>query len=119
MGPLRQVAIAAVATMALLALTSWTHWWWAAVPLLVVASVVTVSDNGLAFTAIAERAGPFWSGRGLGIQNTGQNLTIAAVPPVFGVLITATGFPAVYLAAAALAAVAIPLVPVGSERPLE
>ncbi|WP_433490577.1 MFS transporter [Nocardia grenadensis] len=119
MGPLRQVAIAAVATMALLALTSWTHWWWAAVPLLVVASVVTVSDNGLAFTAIAERAGPFWSGRGLGIQNTGQNLTVAAVPPVFGALITATGFPAVYLAAAALAAVAIPLVPVASEKPLE
>ncbi|MGW5384611.1 MFS transporter [Nocardia sp. NPDC003963] len=119
MGPLRQVAIAAVATMALLALTSWTQWWWAAVPLLVIASVVTVSDNGLAFTAIAERAGPFWSGRGLGIQNTGQNLTVAAVPPVFGALITATGFPAVYLAAAALAAVAIPLVPVGSERPLE
>ncbi|MEU4313597.1 MFS transporter [Nocardia sp. NPDC024068] len=119
MGPLRQVAIAAVTTMFLLALTAWTHWWWAAVPLLVIASVVTVSDNGLAFTAIAERAGPFWSGRGLGIQNTGQNLAIAAVPPVFGALITATGFPAAYLAAAALAAAAIPLVPVDSEKPLE
>ncbi|MGW0178078.1 MFS transporter, partial [Nocardia sp. NPDC003345] len=119
MGPLRQVAIAAVTTMFLLALTAWTEWWWAAVPLLVIASVVTVSDNGLAFTAIAERAGPFWSGRGLGVQNTGQNLAIAAVPPVFGALITATGFPAAYLAAAALAAAAIPLVPVDSEKPLE
>lgn len=119
MGPLRQVATAAGITMALLALTAWTHWWWAAIPLLVVASVVTVSDNGLAFTAIAERAGPFWSGRGLGIQNTGQNLASAAVPPVFGAIVTATGFPAAYLVAAALAALAVPLVPVDSKKPLE
>ncbi|MEU1982365.1 MFS transporter [Nocardia sp. NPDC019395] len=119
MRPLRLIAVAAVTTMALLALTAWTEWWWAAIPLLVIASVVTVSDNGLAFTAIAELAGPYWSGRGLGIQNTGQNLMVAAVPPVLGALITATGFPAAYLAAAALAAVAIPLVPQASEKPLQ
>jgi MFS family permease len=111
LGPLRTVAIAAVLTMAGLALTAWTQSWWAAIPLLVAASVITVADNGLAFTAVAEIAGPYWSGRGLGIQNTGQNLAMAAIPPVFGVLITVSGFPAAYLAAAALAVAAIPLVP--------
>ncbi|MBF6423957.1 MFS transporter [Nocardia cyriacigeorgica] len=111
LGPLRSVAIAAVLTMAALALAAWAQWWWLAIPLLVIASVVTVSDNGLAFTAVAEIAGPYWSGRGLGIQNTGQNLVLAVVPPAFGALITYSGFPATYLAAAALAAIAIPLVP--------
>ncbi|MGN2636759.1 MFS transporter [Nocardia takedensis] len=116
LGPLRLVAIAAVACMALLAVTAWTTWWWAAIPLLVAASVVTVSDNGLAFTAVAEIAGPFWSGRGLGVQNSGQNLAMAAIPPVFGAIVLAGGFPAAYFAAAALAAVAVPLVP--RDRPV-
>lgn len=111
LGPLRQVAIAAVVAMSALALTAWTGWWLLAVPLMVAASVISVSDNGLAFTAVAEKAGPFWSGRGLGIQNTGQNLAIAAVPPAFGALITATNFPTVYALAALTALAAIPLVP--------
>ncbi|MFC4126485.1 MFS transporter [Nocardia rhizosphaerae] len=111
LGPLRQVAIAAVIAMTALTVTAWTDWWWLAVPLMVAASVISVSDNGLAFTAVAEIAGPFWSGRGLGIQNTGQNLAIAAVPPVFGALIAATGFPAAFAVAAITAAAAVPLVP--------
>lgn len=111
LGPLRIVAIAAVLSMAALALAAWAHMWWAAIPLLVAASVITVSDNGLAFTAVAEIAGPYWSGRGLGIQNTGQNLAMAAVPPAFGALIAASGFAAAYLLAAALAVAAVPLVP--------
>ncbi|AFU04296.1 MFS transporter [Nocardia brasiliensis] len=117
MGPLRIVAIAAVLSMTALALAAWTHTWWAAIPLLIAASVITVTDNGLAFTAVAEIAGPYWSGRGLGLQNTGQNLAMAAVPPVFGALITASGFAAAYLVAAVLAVVAIPLVP--ADRPAQ
>ncbi|MFG1795592.1 MFS transporter [Nocardia sp. NPDC049149] len=113
LGPLRTVAIAAVLSMAALALTAWAHMWWAAIPLLVAASVITVSDNGLAFTAVAELAGPYWSGRGLGIQNTGQNLAMAAVPPAFGALIATSGFAAAYLVAAGLAVAAVPLVPTG------
>ncbi|AHH20459.1 major facilitator superfamily transporter [Nocardia nova SH22a] len=110
--PLHTVAIAAVISMAALAGAAWLHWWWAAIPILFAASVITVADNGLAFTAVAEIAGPYWSGRGLGIQNTGQNLASAAVAPVFGALITAAGFSATYLVAAVIAAVAVPLVPV-------
>ncbi|WP_159920039.1 MULTISPECIES: MFS transporter [Nocardia] len=111
MGPLRTIAVAAVLAMAALALTAWTQWWWAAIPLLIAASVISVSDNGLAFTAVAEIAGPYWSGRGLGVQNTGQNLAMAAVPPLFGALITASGFPAAFLLAAVAAVAAVPLVP--------
>ncbi|MEU7628928.1 MFS transporter [Nocardia sp. NPDC049220] len=111
MGPLRTVAIAAVLSMTALGITAWAHWWWAAIPLLIAASVITVSDNGLAFTAVAEIAGPYWSGRGLGIQNTGQNLAMAAVPPALGGLITASGFPIAFLLAAIVAAAAVPLVP--------
>jgi MFS family permease len=109
--PLRTIAIAAVISMAALAISAWLHWWWAALPILVIASVITVADNGLSFTAVAEIAGPFWSGRGLGVQNTGQYLATAAVAPAFGALITASGFPAAYLAAAVFAIAAVPLVP--------
>lgn len=110
MRPLRYVAIAAAVTMAALALTDWIDWA-VAIPILVIASVVTVADNGLAFTAVAEIAGPYWSGRGLGIQNTGQNLASSAVPPLFGTLIVATNYPTMWLVTALIAAVAVPLVP--------
>ncbi|PPJ29602.1 MFS transporter [Nocardia nova] len=114
--PLHTVAIAAVVSMATLAGAAWLHWWWAAIPILFAASVITVADNGLAFTAVAEIAGPYWSGRGLGIQNTGQNLASAAVAPIFGALITAAGFPATYLVAAVIAAAAVPMVPIARNR---
>ncbi len=58
---------------------------------MVTATVLTVADNGLAFTAVAERAGPFWSGRALGIQNTAQFLAASAVPPLAGLAITHLG----------------------------
>ncbi|WP_030512994.1 MFS transporter [Nocardia sp. NRRL WC-3656] len=114
--PLHTVAIAAVVSMAALAGAAWLHWWWAAIPILFAASVITVADNGLAFTAVAEIAGPYWSGRGLGIQNTGQNLASAAVAPIFGALITAAGFPVTYLVAAIVAAAAVPVVPIVRNR---
>ncbi|MFF0607334.1 MFS transporter [Nocardia tengchongensis] len=112
--PLRTVAIAAAICLSAFAVAAWTQQWWAAVPILIAASVITVADNGLAFTAVAEIAGPYWSGRGLGIQNTGQNLAAAAVAPVFGALITAAGFPVTYLLTALIALAAVPLVPRGS-----
>ena len=45
---------------------------------------VSVADNGLAFTAVAEIAGAHWSGRALGAQNTGQFLAAALVAPLVG-----------------------------------
>ncbi|MCW2813697.1 MAG: major facilitator superfamily 1 [Nocardioides sp.] len=115
--PLRWVAVAASATMALLGLAAGLDLS-VAVPLLVVATVLTVADNGLAFTAVAERAGPFWSGRALGLQNTAQFLTSALVPPLGGLLVTHAGYAATFALAAALPAVAVALVPVRAEHEL-
>lgn len=117
MRPLRAVALTAGAVMALLALTD-ALTSPLAVLLLVAATGITVADNGLAFTAVAERAGPFWSGRALGAQNTAQYLAAAAVPPVAGLAITHLGYAATFALAAALPLLAAPLVPVGEEHPL-
>jgi predicted MFS family arabinose efflux permease len=117
MRPLRWVTIAAAATMLLLGATAGLDAP-VAVPLVVLATVVTVADNGLAFTAVAERAGPFWSGRALGVQNTVQFLTAAAVPPLAGLAVAGLGYPAMFALAAAFPLAALALVPVGSERDL-
>jgi hypothetical protein len=62
-----------------------------AIPALVAASVLTVSPNGLAYTAVAERAGSGWAGRALGIQNTVQNLVASAVPPAVALAVAIGG----------------------------
>ena len=77
--PIRSIALAAAAAIGLLALTGYLDSP-ISVVVMVFASVITVSDNGLAFTAIAEIAGPFWSGRALGTQNTSQLLTAGHRP---------------------------------------
>jgi MFS family permease len=117
MRPLRWVALAAAATMALLGLTAALDLA-VAVLLVVVATLVTVADNGLAFTAVAERAGPFWSGRALGAQNTAQFLAGSAVPPLAGLAIAQWGYAAAFAIAALFPLVAAPLVPVREEREL-
>lgn len=110
MRPLRWVAIAAAITMGLLALLDRLHSPWAVV-IMVVASVITVADNGLAFTSIAEVAGPFWSGRALGAQNTAQFLAASAVAPAVGALIGVIGYPAAFALVALCPVAATPLVP--------
>jgi MFS family permease len=109
--PIRIIAAAASASMMLLALTDALDSGWS-VAVMIVASVVTVSDNGLAYTAIAEIAGPFWSGRALGTQNTSQLLTAGITAPLFGALIGAAGFPVAFAVCALFPVLAIPLVPV-------
>jgi sugar phosphate permease len=115
MRPLRWVALAAAAAMAALGLSAGLDLP-LAVGLMVLATVLTVADNGLAFTAVAERSGPFWSGRALGVQNTAQFLTASAVPPLAGLLIAHQGYAAAFLVAAAFPTVAAVLVPVRDER---
>jgi MFS family permease len=61
--------------------------------MVIVATTANVAPNGLAFTSVAEAAGPAWAGRALGIQNTGQYLAAAAVGPGVGALIAAAGYP--------------------------
>jgi MFS family permease len=114
MRPLLWVARGAVVAMLVLAATTGLGWGLAVV-VLVVASVVTVADNGLAFTAVAEHAGPFWSGRALGVQNTGQFLVAAMVPPLAGLAVVHAGYAAAFALAGVVAAAALPLVPVRAE----
>lgn len=108
--PLRWVSAAAAVVMLLMAAASALGAVWAAV-ILIVAAIVTVADNGLAYTSVAEIAGPFWSGRALGTQNTGQFLAASAVGPAVGALITLLGYPLAFAAVALCPVIATPLVP--------
>ncbi len=108
--PIRIIAAAAAVSMMLLAFADALDASWS-IAVLIVASVLTVSDNGLAFTAIAEIAGPFWSGRALGAQNTSQLLMTGLTPPVFGALIGTAGYPVAFVVCALFPILAIPLVP--------
>lgn len=90
---LRWVSAAGAATMLALALCGEFHWGVAAAIVFVIATTVSVADNGLAFTSVAEAAGPAWSGKALGIQNTGQYVAASLVGPGIGALATAVGFP--------------------------
>ena len=117
MRPIRWIAYAATGTMTLLGLLQGGPIW-IAVAVMFVASVLTVADNGLAFTAVAERAGPWWSGRALGLQNTSQFLASAIVAPLGGLAVTHLGFAWTFGLAAIPAVAAIALVPVRDERPL-
>jgi sugar phosphate permease len=114
--PLRWVAVAGI--VALLATAGSgalgpgsLGWGIAAAGCYVLASCVSVADNGLAFTSVAELAGPFWSGRALGAQNTGQYLGAAIVAPVVGALIGVVGFAGAFALVAIAPLVAVPLVP--------
>lgn len=78
---------------------------------LVAASTVSVADNGLSYTSIAEAAGPSWSGKALGIQNTGQFLVASVVGPGVGALIGVVGYPVAFALVALTPLTAFPLVP--------
>lgn len=110
MRPLRTIAIAAALAMFLLGVIDRVGWR-LEVAVMVAASVIAVLDNGLESTAITEYAGPYWSGRALGVQNTTQRLTAAAGPPLFGALITAAGYPVAWLVCGLFPLAAIPFVP--------
>lgn len=109
--PLRWVALAGIPLLLLTAGAGALHWAPGVAVFYILASCVSVADNGLAFTAVAEIAGPHWSGRALGAQNTGQFITAAIVAPVAGLLITATGYSLAFSLIALAPALAIPLVP--------
>jgi MFS family permease len=113
MRPMRALALAISAVLGALAAAA-AAGSALAVPLLLAAAVLAVSTNGLAFTAVAEYAGPRWAGRALGVQNTGQNLLAAATPPAGAALIAAHGYPIAFAAAAVLPLAAAALVPVAA-----
>lgn len=114
--PMRQLAVGATLVLLVLSLGDAVAPWLAVVAL-AVGGVVTVADNGLAFTAVAEIAGSAWSGKALGIQNTGQNVVSSLTPVVLGGLIGATGYAAGFALAAVAPLLAVGVTPVRDETP--
>jgi len=112
---MRLIALAACVSMLWVAVTASTG-----VSLVVlalaVASIVSVSDNGLGFTATAELAGRAWSGRALGVQNTMQNISAFATASFVGVLAGSFGFAWAFAAVAVFPAMGAWLTPVAGER---
>ena len=68
---------------------------------------------------MAERAGSYWSGRALGVQNTAQYLAAAAAAPIAGLAITRWGYAATFAVAALFPLLAMPMVPREDELALE
>ncbi len=113
--PMRQLAMASAGVMLLAALGDET-WSWLVVVAIAVGAVITVADNGLAYTATAEIAGPAWAGRALGAQNTGQNVTAALTPPLLGLVIGWGGYATAFACVAICPLLAIGLTPVRAEH---
>ena len=115
LAPMRVIALASCVSMLLVALTA-SSGVALVVLALAVASIVSVSDNGLGFTATAELAGRAWSGRALGVQNTMQNLAAFATAPLVGALAGSFGFAWAFTAVAVFPVLGAYLVPVQGER---
>lgn len=118
LGPMRLIAMAACLSTVWVAVTASTG-----VSLVVLAlavtSIVSVSDNGLGFTATAELAGRVWSGRALGVQNTMQNVAAFATAPLVGLLAGSYGFGWAFAAVAVFPALGAWLTPVKGERQVQ
>jgi MFS family permease len=115
MRPMRVLALATALIMAALTAGAATRAPWA-IAVLVAAVILSVSTNGLAFTAVAEHAGSSWAGRALGIQNTGQNALGAATLPVLAAVIGAAGYATAFGVVTLFPLAAAALVPVSGER---
>ncbi|HEY5051452.1 MAG TPA: MFS transporter [Acidothermaceae bacterium] len=109
--PMRQIAVASALTMVAIAIGDARHAAFVVVAF-AVGAVVTVTDNGLGFTAAAEIAGTAWAGRALGAQNTAQNIAAILTPPLLGVLIESTSYSTGFLVASIFPVVAVALTPV-------
>jgi sugar phosphate permease len=113
--PMRQIAVASAAAM--LAVGAAAASGRGIVLLaLAVATVISVTDNGLGFTATAELAGRAWSGRALGMQNTAQNLVAFATPSVFAALVGQWDYAGAFVVCAVFPAIGVLTTPVRAEE---
>ena len=98
--PLRALALAGAASLALAAALLWGRDA-AAVTLLIVAGVLLMAGNGVSFAAAAEMAGPRRVGTALGLQNTVLAAAVAIAPPAFGAAVGLLSWPGAFALAAA------------------
>lgn len=113
--PMRQLAVMSAGLMLVIALGAATELWFVIVGF-GLGAVITVADNGLAYTAVAELAGTDWSGRALGVQNTVQNVAAVATPPLLAAVIGDARFALGFALVAFFPILAIPLTPVRAEK---
>jgi MFS family permease len=114
MRPLRHIAVVTSVVLLVLALADQRH-----SPIALAVMVVALAiagDNGLPFTSVPEIAGRYWSGRALGTQNTVERMTVAVGPPVFGALITVTGYPLAFAVCGLFPLAALPFFPLLANR---
>ena len=112
--PMRQLAVASAALMALIALGAATGLWFVLAGF-GLGAVITMADNGLAYVAVAEFAGRDWSGRALGLQNTVQNVAAVITPPALAAVVSGSGYGWGFALVAVFPLLAIPLTPVRAE----
>jgi sugar phosphate permease len=115
LGPMRRLGVASAVLMVLISIGAATHLWFVIVGF-AVGAVVTVADNGLAYTSVAELAGREWSGRALGMQNTVQNVAAMVTPPLLAAVIGDSRYAVGFALVAVFPLLAVPLVPVRAER---
>lgn len=84
----------------------------AGVVLILVCAVLSMSHNGLTFTAVAETAGMAWAGRAMAAQNTIQSLGSMTAPAMMALVIHWFGMNPMFAVAAVFCVAAIAVVPV-------
>jgi sugar phosphate permease len=99
--PLRRLALGLTVTLATAALLLSAPLG-ILIPVFVVAGALSLSWNGLSFTAAAELAGRARSGAALGFQQTALAVTSAAAPPVFAAVVEASSWSLAFGLAAAM-----------------
>jgi sugar phosphate permease len=111
--PMRKIAVASAVAMVAVGISAATG---SPVVLLALAAatVISVADNGLGFTATAELAGTAWSGRALGMQNTGQNIVGFLTPPLFAALVGGVGYGWAFVLCASFPAIGVLTTPVNA-----
>jgi sugar phosphate permease len=115
LSPMRQLAVTSALLMTTLAAGAWLGAWWV-VAGFALGAVVTVADNGLAFTAVAEFAGSAWAGRAMGVQNTGQNVAALLTAPLLAGVIGESRYALGFVVVAVFPLLAVPITPVRAER---
>ena len=115
LAPMRQLAVTSAVLMAAIAVAAYLQQGWIVVGF-ALGAVVTVADNGLGYTAVAEYAGTAWSGRALGVQNTVQNVAAVATAPLLAAVIGDARYGLAFAIAGLCALFAAPMTPVFAEN---
>lgn len=113
--PMRQLAVASAITMVAIAVADSNDSRFVVLAL-AAGALVTVSDNGLGYTAAAEIAGPAWAGRALGAQNTAQNVAAVATPPLLAQAVEGWSYAWAFALAAVFPLLALVFTPVDTPR---